>query len=97
MPSAFTLTTGKDHWHALLRARAIETQSYVIAPGQHGKHDDQGLRHSYGHSMVIDPWGTVLADAGVSQGAAVAPVDLDHLARIRSQMPCLQHRRTTVF
>ena len=95
IPAAFTAFTGKDHWQVLLQARAIENTAYVLAPAQTGS--DVGRRFSHGHSMVIDPWGTVLADAGVSQGAAVAPVDLDHLARIRSQMPCLQHRRSTVF
>ena len=95
IPAAFTAFTGKDHWQVLLQARAIENTAYVLAPAQTGS--DGARRFSHGHSMVIDPWGTVLADAGVSQGAAVAPVDLDHLARIRSQMPCLQHRRTTVF
>ena len=95
IPAAFTAFTGKDHWQVLLQARAIENTAFVLAPAQTGVH--AGRRQSHGHSMVIDPWGTVLADAGVSPGAAVAPVDLDHLARIRSQMPCLQHRRTGLF
>ena len=68
VPSAFTLMTGKDHWYALLRARAIETQCYVIAPAQSGKHDDRGLRHSYGHSIVIDPWGQVIGSASDGPG-----------------------------
>lgn len=95
IPAAFTAFTGKDHWQVLLQARAIENTAYVLAPAQTGTH--AGRRQSHGHAMVIDPWGTVLADAGVSAGAAIAPVDLDHLQRIRTQMPCLQHRRTALF
>ena len=95
IPAAFTAFTGKDHWQVLLQARAIENTAFVLAPAQTGLH--AGRRQSHGHSMVIDPWGTVLADAGVSPGAAVAPVDLDHLERIRRQMPCLKHRRTALF
>ena len=87
VPSAFTLTTGKDHWHALLRARAIETQSWVMAPAQTGKHDDQGLRESYGHSLIVDPWGTVVADAGDTPGLAVAAVDLDRVHEVRQAIP----------
>jgi predicted amidohydrolase len=87
VPSAFTLMTGKDHWHALLRARAIETQSWVIAPGQTGAHDDKGLRRSYGHSLIIDPWGTVVAQCGEAEGIALADIDLDMVDRVRRQMP----------
>jgi predicted amidohydrolase len=93
VPSAFTLMTGKDHWHALLRARAIETQCYVLAPAQSGKHDDQGLRHSYGHSLVIDPWGQVVASASDGPGIALAEIDLDRVARVRRQIPVAEHRR----
>lgn len=93
VPSAFTLTTGRDHWHPLLRARAIETQCYVIAPGQHGHHDDKGLRNSYGHSLIIDPWGTVVADCADGVGLALAEVDLERVRRIRQGMPVQQHRR----
>ena len=64
VPSAFTATTGKDHWHALLRARAIETQCWFVAPAQWGIHDEAGKRHSYGHSLMVDPWGVVVADKG---------------------------------
>ena len=95
IPAAFTAFTGKDHWQVLLQARAIENTSYVLAPAQTGVY--AGRRQNHGHSMVIDPWGTVLADAGVSPGAAVAPIDLEHLERIRTQMPCLKHRRTALF
>jgi len=93
VPSAFTLMTGKDHWYALLRARAIETQSWVIAPAQSGKHDDRGLRHSYGHSLIIDPWGQVVASASDGPGLALAEVDLDSVARVRRQIPVADHRR----
>lgn len=87
VPSAFTLTTGKDHWHALLRARAIETQCWVMAPAQVGRHDDQGLRESYGHALIADPWGTVVADAGDAPGIALAEVDLERLQEVRRSIP----------
>ena len=93
VPSAFTLMTGKDHWYALLRARAIETQCYVIAPAQSGKHDDRGLRHSYGHSIVIDPWGQVIGSASDGPGLALAEIDLERVARVRKQIPVADHRR----
>ena len=69
VPSAFTLTTGRDHWYPLLRARAIETQCYVVAPAQWGRHDDAGLRESYGHALIADPWGQVVAAASDGPGA----------------------------
>jgi predicted amidohydrolase len=87
VPSAFTARTGKDHWHTLLQARAIETQSWVVAPAQVGRHDDQGLRESYGHALIVDPWGTVVADAGDTPGLAVAEVDLDRLREVRAAIP----------
>ena len=87
VPSAFTARTGKDHWHTLLRARAIETQSWIVAPAQVGKHDDQGLRESYGHALIVDPWGTVVADAGDTPGIAVAEIDLDRLREVRRAIP----------
>ena len=93
VPSAFTLATGKDHWHPLLRARAIETQCYVIAPGQHGHHDDEGLRDSYGHSMIVDPWGAIVGMSSDGPGLALAEVDLSRLRRIRQGMPVREHRR----
>jgi nitrilase len=95
IPAAFTAFTGKDHWQVLLQARAIENTAYVLAPAQTGLH--YGRRQSHGHAMVIDPWGTVLADAGVLQGAAIAPVDNAHIGRIRGQMPSLQHRQSALF
>ena len=91
VPSAFTLATGKDHWEPLLRARAIECQSYVVAPAQHGKHDDGGLRESWGHAMIVDPWGQPVATASDGPALAFAEIDLDRVARIRRDMP-LVHR-----
>jgi predicted amidohydrolase len=91
VPSAFTAHTGAAHWHLLLRARAIENQCFVVAPGQVGRHNDK--RESYGHSLVIDPWGTILAEQAEGTGLAVADLDLDRLATIRREMPCLTHRR----
>ena len=96
VPSAFTLMTGKDHWRPLLRARAIETQCYVLAAAQTGKHDDRGLRHSYGHSVIIDPWGHVLADAGDAPGIAVAEIDRRRVAEVRRSMPVASHRRLPI-
>jgi predicted amidohydrolase len=93
IPSAFTLTTGKDHWAPLVRARAIETQTYVVAPGQHGNHDDKGLRQSWGHSMVVDPWGAVIAEASDGPGLALAEIDLERVARVRRGMPMQMHRK----
>jgi deaminated glutathione amidase len=93
VPSAFTLTTGKDHWETLLRARAIENQCWVLAPAQHGRHDDQGLKESWGHAMIVDPWGQVVACASDGPGMALAEIDLERLARIRRAMPVASHRR----
>jgi predicted amidohydrolase len=96
VPSAFTLMTGKDHWYPLLRARAIETQCYVLAAAQTGRHDDRGLRHSYGHSVIIDPWGHVLADAGDAPGIAIAEIDRRRVAEVRRSMPVAFHRRLPI-
>ncbi len=93
VPSAFTLTTGKDHWQTLLRSRAIENQAYVLAPGQVGHHDDGGLRDSWGHSMIIDPWGDVVGCAPDGPGLALAEIDLQRVAAVRRGMPVHQHRR----
>ena len=93
VPAAFTLTTGKDHWYPLLRARAIETQCWLLAPAQHGRHDDGGLRESYGHAAIVDPWGQVVAAAPEGPGLALAEVDLDQVLQIRRSMPVAQHRR----
>ena len=91
VPSAFTLTTGKDHWHVLLRARAIENQVFVLAPAQHGKHP-RG-RQTYGKSLIVDPWGDVLAQCGEGEGFAVARLDFAYQDRVRAALPCLAHRR----
>jgi predicted amidohydrolase len=93
VPSAFTATTGQAHWYPLLRARAIENQCWVMAPAQVGLHDDRGLRHSYGHSLIVDPWGQVVAAAGDGPGLALAPIDLETVERIRRSMPVRSHRR----
>ena len=95
IPAAFTAFTGKDHWQVLLQARAIENTAYVLAPAQTGLH--YGRRQSHGHAMIIDPWGTVLADAGLVPGAAIAPVDKSRVERIREQMPSLKHRKKGIF
>ncbi|QSQ17268.1 carbon-nitrogen hydrolase family protein [Myxococcus landrumensis] len=91
VPAAFTMMTGKDHWEVLLRARAIENQAYVLAPAQGGRHSAQ--RQTYGHAMVVDPWGLVTARASEGEGLALAPVDPALQARIRRDLPCLRHRR----
>src|SRR5262249_8450731 len=91
VPAAFTVPTGRDHWHVLLRARAIESQSYVIAPAQWGPHGHG--RVSYGHALVCDPWGTVLAECADGEGLALAEVDPARIASVRAQLPALAHRR----
>ena len=90
-PSAFTATTGAAHWEVLLRARAIECQSYMLAPAQHGHH--WGTRRSWGHSMIVDPWGRILAECSEGDGIAVADIDPAEVARVRQQLPSLEHRR----
>ncbi|MEM7432028.1 MAG: carbon-nitrogen hydrolase family protein [Pseudomonadota bacterium] len=91
VPAAFTATTGKAHWRTLIRARAIENLAYVIAPGQFGDHP--GARATHGHSMIVDPWGRVLAEA--ASGNAVVAADLDPAlpARLRDEFPALKNRR----
>jgi nitrilase len=93
VPSAFTATTGKAHWETLIRARAIETQCWVAAAAQHGHHDDRGLRQSHGHSMIVDPWGQVLASVGDGPGLAIAEIDLERVAAVRRAIPIAEHRR----
>ena len=93
VPSAFTLMTGKDHWHALLRARAIENQAWVIAPGQWGHHDDKGLRLSYGHSLIIDPWGTIVAECSDGEGFCMANLDTERVPKTRQQIPMNSNRQ----
>jgi len=91
VPAAFMLHTGRDHWEVLLRARAIENQCYVVAAGQIGDHDPG--RTCFGRSMIIDPWGTVIAQAPDTVGIAVADLDLARLAKIRAELPSLANRR----
>jgi predicted amidohydrolase len=91
VPAAFTLMTGKDHWEVLLRARAIENLCHVIAPAQWGLHPKD--RRTYGHAMIIDPWGLVIARASEGEGFALGPVDGELTARVRKSLPALSHRR----
>jgi deaminated glutathione amidase len=91
VPSAFTLQTGKDHWEVLLRARAIETQTYVMAPAQWGRYAG-GRRASYGHSLICDPLGHVIARAQDGIGYVASRLDVDEVDRVRGRMPCSRHR-----
>ncbi len=92
VPAAFTAHTGAAHWHTLLRARAIENQCFVIAAAQVGRHNPK--RECFGHSQIIDPWGTVIAEVeGSAPGLAVAEIDLAVLEKTRAEMPCLTHHR----
>ncbi len=91
VPSAFARQTGKDHWEVLLRARAIENQAFVLAPAQCGVHGPD--RASHGRSLIVDPWGLVIAQLGDRPGVAVADCSLDELARVRESLPVLRHRR----
>jgi deaminated glutathione amidase len=95
VPAAFTLQTGKDHWELLLRARAVENQAFVIAPAQWGQKADG--RWTYGRSMVVDPWGTVLAQCPDRDGYALATLDLDYLDRLREEFPALKNRRPEAY
>ncbi len=90
VPSAFTVPTGRDHWITLLQARAIENQLYIAAPAQFGRHSNS--RESYGHSVFIDPWGSILAQSPDREGIIVGEMDLDHLREIRQRMPVQVHR-----
>jgi predicted amidohydrolase len=91
IPSAFTVPTGEAHWHTLLRARAIETGCFVLAPAQTGTHAEG--RRSYGHSLIVDPWGVVLADGGTDVGFVTAELDLDRVDEARRMVPSLRHDR----
>jgi len=91
VPSAFTYTTGRAHWELLLRARAVENQAYVLAPAQGGAHENG--RRTWGYSMIVDPWGEVLAVRPEGEGVVVAEVDAARLAQVRRQLPALAHRR----
>ncbi|KAF9364827.1 Nitrilase [Mortierella sp. NVP85] len=95
-PSAFTIKTGEAHWEVLLRSRAIETQTYVVAAAQVGKHSEK--RSSYGHAMIVDPWGRIVAECdGQEEGVAVASMDFEALERIRLEMPVMNHRRYDTY
>lgn len=91
VPAAFTVPTGRAHWHTLLRARAIETGCFVVAPAQTGTHDEG--RQTYGHSLIVAPWGEVLADAGEGVGVVVADLDMARVAEARRMVPALTHDR----
>lgn len=92
IPAAFTVPTGKAHWHILLRARAIEASAFIIAAAQVGKHEDG--RETYGHSLVVDPWGEVLLDMGGEEpGLGFCDLDMDRIAEVRAQVPSLANRR----
>lgn len=91
VPAAFTVPTGKAHWHVLLRARAIESACFVIAAAQYGVHEDG--RETYGHSLVIDPWGEVLLDMGEGAALGFADLDLERIAEVRQRVPVIAHRR----
>ena len=94
LPSAFTAQTGKDHWEVLIRARAIETQCWMVAPATWGKHTERtGDRFTYGHSLVCDPWGHVVAKVSDGVGWATARIDSAVTARVRRDMPVLDHRK----
>jgi predicted amidohydrolase len=90
VPSAFTYVTGQAHWELLLRARAVENLAYVIAPAQGGVHENG--RRTWGHSMVVDPWGMVLAQQGEGPGVVMADIDIARQAQLRLQLPALEHR-----
>jgi deaminated glutathione amidase len=94
IPAAFTQTTGEAHWHTLVRARAIETGCYIIAPNQCGHHVDK--RASYGHSLIVDPWGEILADGGPEPGIVMAEIDLTKVESARRRIPALTHDRQIV-
>jgi predicted amidohydrolase len=91
VPSAFTETTGKAHWHVLLRARAIENGCFVVAPAQGGTHANG--RKTYGHSLIVGPWGDILAEAGIDPGIITAELDLAEIAAVRARLPSLHHDR----
>ncbi|KAK1329552.1 hypothetical protein QTO34_011757, partial [Cnephaeus nilssonii] len=94
-PSAFGTVTGPAHWEVLLRARAVETQCYVVAAAQCGRHHEK--RASYGHSMVVDPWGTVVARCSEGPGLCLARIDLRYLRQLRQHLPVFQHRRPDLY
>ncbi|XP_014474246.1 PREDICTED: nitrilase homolog 1 [Dinoponera quadriceps] len=94
-PSAFTYQTGAAHWEVMLRARAVENQCYVVAAAQTGAHNKK--RTSWGHAMIVDPWGAVVAQCAEKTGIATAEIDLELLEKVRKNMPCEEHRRTDLY
>jgi predicted amidohydrolase len=94
-PSAFTLYTGKDHWEALIRARAIENQVFMVSPAQIGEHPPG--KYCFGNAMIVDPWGTVIARAPEQECVIFADIDYDYQEKVRAQLPSLQHRRPDVY
>lgn len=91
VPAAFTVPTGKAHWHVLLRARAIEAGLFVVAAAQVGHHEDG--RNTFGHSLAVDPWGEILLDMGEEEGVGFCDIDLKRISEVRSRIPALTHRR----
>lgn len=91
VPAAFTETTGRAHWHTLLRARAIENLAWVIAPGQTGTHADG--RSTYGHSLIVDPWGRIMDEVDSGNGVAIADIDIEKSMKLRKEFPALDNRR----
>lgn len=91
VPAAFTVPTGKAHWHVLLRARAIEAGLFVVAAAQVGHHEDG--RNTFGHSLAVDPWGEILLDMGEEEGVGFCDIDLRRISEVRSRIPALTHRR----
>jgi deaminated glutathione amidase len=91
VPAAFTVPTGGAHWHILLRARAIEAGIFIVAAAQSGRHEDG--RETYGHSLVVGPWGEVLLDMGEENGVGFAEIDLEAIERVRARLPAIRHRR----
>lgn len=96
VPAAFTVPTGQAHWHVLLRARAIETGAFILAPAQTGTHPARSGpgRRTFGHSLAVGPWGEVVADAGTGPGVTIVDLDLDRVAEVRGRIPALQQTRT---
>ena len=95
VPSAFAVTTGADHWLPLLTARAIENTCYVVAPAQVGMHN--GKRRTWGHTLIIDPWGRIVSELVDGQGVITGRIDRDRLAEVRASLPSLRHRRPDLF
>jgi len=95
IPSAFTAYTGRDHWMTLVRARAIENQCWVVAPAQVGQHNPS--RQSFGHTAIVDPWGTVVGLLESGEGIVSSEIDFERLAKVRAGLPCLDHARPDLF